>query len=209
MILDAQKPIPPGNIAIRPEDLDDLRWSGLFQNENFVEVEIGCGKAGFLLRRAQAHPETNFLGIEWANEFFRYAVDRMERWKIPNVRLVRTDASQFVRLQCPRGSLSALHIYHPDPWPKKRHHRRRLFQQPFVAAAAVCLKPGGRLAIQTDHAEYFEIINALVNAEPLLEETEFCDPAFGVQDERIATNFETKYLKEGRTIHRIALRRKV
>ena len=102
---------------MRPEDLDNLRWPALFQNENPVEVEIGCGKAGFLLRRAQSHPEINFLGIEWANEFFHYAVDRMQRWKVPNVRIVRTDASQFVRLQCPRDSLSVLHIYHPDPWP--------------------------------------------------------------------------------------------
>lgn len=207
--MDAEKPLPPGNIAIRPEDLDNLRWPALFQNENPVEVEIGCGKAGFLLRRAQSHPEINFLGIEWANEFFHYAVDRMLRWKVSNVRIVRTDASQFVRLQCPRDSLSVLHIYHPDPWPKKRHHRRRLFQPPFVSAAAACLKPGGRLAIQTDHAEYFEIIAALVRAEPSLEPIEFCDPAFGVQDERIATNFETKYLKEGRAIYRIALRRKI
>src|SRR5690606_38313466 len=112
---------------------------------------IGTGKGGFLLNRARAHPERNFLGIEWANKIFRYAADRMARWGVTNVRLMRTDASHLMRHHMPPECLSMLHIYHPDPWPKKRHHKRRLIQPPFVAAATTALTPGGRLAIQTDH----------------------------------------------------------
>ena len=203
--MDAVNPPP---VAVEPAELLDLRWERLFGNSNPVELEIGVGKAGFLLRRAQAYPQRNFLGIEWANEFYRFAVDRMQRWKVANVRLLRDDASQFIRTSCPRSSLTALHVYHPDPWPKRRHHKRRLFQKPFVDAAVECLLPGGRWAVQTDHAEYFQVIQALLRGHPQLEEIPFDDPDFGVAESRVESNFEIKYLREGRTLYQIAMRRK-
>jgi tRNA (guanine-N7-)-methyltransferase len=148
----------------------------------------------------------------------------MERWRVPNVRLLRTDASYFIRHVCPRDSLLALHIYHPDPWPKRRHHKRRLFQPQFVDAAVECLAPGGVLRVQTDHAEYFEWIRPMLIGHRLLEETCFGDaiavserdalagedgspgdPA--VPGSALGTNFETKYLREGRTVYRLAVRR--
>ena len=195
-------------IAIEATQLEKLDWAELFGNHNPVEVEIGTGKAGFLLRRAQAHPQRNFLGIEWANRFFRFAADRLRRWDVQNTRMVRTDASHFVRVQCPRESLSVLHVYHPDPWPRKRHHKRRLFQKPFVDAAVACLVPGGRCAVQTDHAEYFQVIAKLLREHPELEETDFDDPEFGSDAGSVATNYELKYLPEGREMHRIAVVRR-
>lgn len=195
-------------VAVAAEDFHDFSWRCIFGNDHPVEVEIGMGKGTFLLRRARGLPERNFLGIEWANEFYRYAVDRMQRWKMTNVRIVRTDASLFIRNHCPPASIAVLHIYHPDPWPKKRHHKRRLFQRPFVDAAVRCLSPGGRLAVQTDHAEYFEIIQGLLRETAGLEEVPFDDGEFGVEDARLGTNFEVKYLREGRSIYRLALRRR-
>ena len=173
-------------IAVGLDALRDFHWEDLFvAAARPIEVEIGTGKAGFLLRRAQAYPDRNFLGLEWTNEFYRFALDRMQRWKVPNVRLLRSDASHFIRLVCPRNSLAALHIYHPDPWPKRRHAKRRLIQRPFVEAARDCLIPGGRWAVQTDHAEYFELIQELLKNEPGLAEIPFDDPEFGVADERV------------------------
>lgn len=201
------KVIEASPIAVPAEALASLTWRGLFGNDHPVELEIGVGKAGFLLRRAKALPERNFLGIEWAGKYYRYAVDRLMRHGVTNARLVRTDASYFVRVVCPRGSLAALHIYHPDPWPKARHHRRRLIQRDFVDAAAACLAPGGRWAVQTDHAEYFEQIRALLIGHPALVETEFEDSGWGVVEARLDTNFEIKYRREGRTIYRIAVLR--
>lgn len=195
-------------IAVDQAELADFSWERLFGNHHPVELEIGTGKGGFLLRRARQHPEINFLGIEWANEFYRFAADRMRRWGVRNVRMLRTDAGRFVRHTCPRGSLAALHVYHPDPWPKRRHQRRRLFQPQFVDAAVECLAPGGRWAVQTDHAEYFEAIRGLLLAHPQLEAVPFDDPAFGIEGERVETNFEIKYLKEGRPMYRIAVRRR-
>jgi len=171
-------------------------------------VEIGTGKAGFLLRRAQAYPQRNFLGIEWANRYFRFAADRLRRWNVTNTRMARIDADHFIRVLCPRESLSALHVYHPDPWPKKRHHKRRLFKKPFVDAAVSCLVDGGHWAVQTDHAEYFEIIRELLLGHPELAETAFDDPAFGVGGGAVATSFEIKYQREGREIYQLAVVRR-
>lgn len=198
------------SIAVDPAVLEAFSWERIFgpRAGQPIELEIGTGKGAFLLRRAREHPEINFLGIEWANEFYRYTVDRFERWKLDNARMLRTDAGVFMRVTCPRESLSALHIYHPDPWPKKRHHKRRLFQPAFLEAAVSCLREGARLAVQTDHAEYFSVIAPLLRAHPQLEEIPFDDPTFGVAEARIATNFEIKYLKEGREIHQIAMRKR-
>ena len=195
-------------VAVELVVLKDFTWDRLFSDPRPVEVEIGTGKAGFLLRRARAQPDRNFLGIEWANEFYRFAVDRMERWKVANVRLLRTDASHFVRLVCPRESLTALHVYHPDPWPKRRHAKRRLFQPSFVDAAVQCLVHGGHWAVQTDHAEYFEVIRGLLLGHPEVYETAFDDAEFGVEAARVATNFEIKYLKEGRRLYQLAVKRR-
>jgi tRNA (guanine-N7-)-methyltransferase len=169
-----------------------------------VEMEIGSGKGGFLLNRARALPERGFLGIEWANKIYQYAADRMVRWGVGNVRLMRADASHLVRHNLRPGCLTMLHIYHPDPWPKTRHHKRRLIQPPFLAAAVTALKPGGRLGIQTDHAEYFEQIQQVLGGEPRLREVPFNVPEAGVIDGYVQTNFEIKYLREGRAIYQIA-----
>lgn len=194
-------------IALDPAVLQDFSWARVFGNDRLVEVEIGTGKGGFLLRRARALPGVNFLGIEWASEFYRFALDRFRRHGLRNVRMLRADASVFVQRCCPAASLSALHVYHPDPWPKRRHHKRRLFQPAFAAAAARCLRAGGRLAVQTDHAEYFEHIREVLRACPLLEEAPFDDAEFGVEAARVATNFEIKYLREGRAMYQMAVRR--
>jgi tRNA (guanine-N7-)-methyltransferase len=199
---------PELSITVDLAALQPLSWAALFGNDRPVEVEIGTGKAGFLLRRARARPERNFLGIEWANEFYRYAVDRMQRWQVPNVRLLRADASHFIRAVCPPESLTALHVYHPDPWPKRRHWKRRLFQPLFVEAAVRCLLQHGHWAVQTDHAEYAEIIRGLLVGHPELHEAPFDDPEFGVEACRVATNFEIKYVKEGRQLYQIAVKRR-
>lgn len=193
------------SLALDASSLGALRWGEVFGNERPVELEIGIGKGGFLLRRAQALPERNFVGIEWAGEFYRYALDRMQRWRVGNVRILRTDASYFLRHQCPRNTLMALHVYHPDPWPKRRHYKRRLFQPAFVEAVAGCLVVGGRLAVQTDHREYYEWIRPMLLACAALRETPFESQEFGADGARVATNYELKYLREGRAIYQMAM----
>ncbi|MBK8270635.1 MAG: tRNA (guanosine(46)-N7)-methyltransferase TrmB [Planctomycetes bacterium] len=197
------------SIAVDPAALPehtDLRE--LFEDgERPIELEIGCGKGAFLLRQAQAHPQRNFLGIEWANKFYKFAADRMARWGLGNVRIMRTDAREFVMTRLAAECLSALHIYHPDPWPKKKHLRRRLIQPPFLDAAIRVLRPGARLALQTDHADYFEQMKLVTAARHDLIAVPFEDDEHGSVDGSIKTNFEIKYLREGRPIYRLAFRK--
>jgi tRNA (guanine-N7-)-methyltransferase len=177
----------------------------MFGDDRPIEMEIGTGKGGFLLNRARALPERGFFGIEWANKICQYAADRMVRWGVTNVRLMRADAKHLVIYNLRPECLTILHIYHPDPWPKKRHHKRRLIQPDFLAAAVSALIPGGRIAIQTDHPDYFEQIRQVVVGEPRLIEVPFDMPEAGVQEGRVATNYEIKYLREGRPIYQLAM----
>jgi tRNA (guanine-N7-)-methyltransferase len=183
-------------------------FGSVFGNSRPVELEIGCGAGGFLLRQARAHPERNYFGIEWANKYCRYAADRMIRWGVTNVRLARTDARHFVIHRLSPGCLAGLHVYHPDPWPKKRHHKRRLFTPEFVNAAVRALQAGALWAIQTDHAEYFDVIRALTTVRPELEQIGFEAGEFDTLGDRAETNYEVKYLREGRDIFRLAFRRR-
>jgi tRNA (guanine-N7-)-methyltransferase len=177
-----------------------------FDSPGPFELEIGCGKGGFLLNRARAAPEARLLGIEWANKYYRYCADRMARWQLANVRVMRADARFFVMNHLPPGCVSILHVYHPDPWPKKRHHKRRLIQTDFVDAAIRVLAPDGRWLIQSDHLDYFEeIVELLSKRSELTPVTwEACAPPVAAQWQ--GTNFEIKYAREGRSIHRAAYR---
>ncbi|MCH7814361.1 MAG: hypothetical protein IID40_10120, partial [Planctomycetes bacterium] len=149
-----------------------------------------------------------FVGLEWASKYFRYAADRMARWGLVNVRIMHTDARHLFVHQLAAGCLDALHVYHPDPWPKKRHHKRRLFTADFVDRAVAALRPSARWAIQTDHAEYYEWIRAAVDLRSELIEIAYDDPQGGIVDRQAGTNFEIKYRREGRTIYQVAYRRK-
>src|SRR5689334_17371447 len=133
-----------------------LYWAEVFGNSNPVEIEIGSGKGTFLTEQAKARPEVNLLGIEWARWFWRYASDRLRRANCMNARTVRAEATFFLNEFVPPASISVLHIYFPDPWPKARHHKRRLIQPKFMPLAARVLNPGGRVQIVTDHQGYWE-----------------------------------------------------
>jgi tRNA (guanine-N7-)-methyltransferase len=121
---------------------------------------------------------------------------------------MRTDARHLFVHQMAADRLTALHVYHPDPWPKKRHHKRRLFSEAFVEKAVAALRSGARWAVQTDHAEYFDWIRARVDPRPELVNIPYDDPSFGIIDEEAGTNFEIKYLRAGRPIYRVAYRKK-
>ena len=197
-------------LIIEPVGLDvdalvrPIDWAALFGNRNPVEMEIGMGKGTFLTEQAVARPEINFFGIEWANWFWRYASDRMRRRSSLNTRTVRAEASFFIREFVTSGTLSVLHIYFPDPWPKKRHHKRRLVQEPFMREVERILAPGGRLQIVTDHQGYFE-----ENMEPIvrassLQIVDYNRPGSAGEGEFVGTNFERKYRREGRPFYALA-----
>jgi tRNA (guanine-N7-)-methyltransferase len=197
-------------ISFGLEDLDGrIDFNRLFGRSAPVHIEIGIGKATFLLNQAKANPQINFLGIEWANKYYRYSVDRIGRWNLTNVRIIRTDAVHFLTEFLPDASVDCFHIYFPDPWPKKRHHKRRLFNTANTDQLLRILKPGGHLRIATDHAEYFEQIQNVIAANAdRVEKVDFLPAAGADTGEWVGTNFERKYLKENRPIFCLAVRKK-
>lgn len=186
-----------------------IDWRALFGNDHPIELEIGSGKGTFLTEQAKARTETNFLGIEWANWFYRYASDRLRRSGCSNARMVRAEASFFLNEYVPAESISVLHIYFPDPWPKARHNRRRLIQPKFLPIAHRVLVAGGRMQIVTDHKGYWEEnIEPAVRGAERFEVVDYTRPGSANEGEFVGTNFERKYRREGRPFYAIAAIRK-
>lgn len=196
-------------VSLRPEDLDGkIDFVCIFGRPGPVHVEIGTGKATFLLSQARAQPQVNFLGIERANKYYRHAVDRIGRWAITNVRIIRTDAAAFLADALPDNSVDCFHIYFPDPWPKKRHHKRRFLCPANLEHLIRCLKTGGALRIATDHADYFEWIKEVIAANRSKLEVIQFHPAAGAElGELTGTNYERKYLKDRKPIYTFEVRK--
>jgi len=186
-----------------------LNWSELYGNANPVELEIGMGKGTFLTEQAKARPEVNFFGIEWQRWYWRYASDRLRRNGCTNARTVRAEASFFLHEFVPAESIAVLHIYFPDPWPKARHHKRRLIQPKFLPLVERLLAPGGRLQIVTDHQEYWEeniepSVRAAAGVGAVFQVVDYNRPGSAGEGEFVGTNFERKYAREGRPFYAIA-----
>lgn len=198
------------NVALNLENLSGtIDFAQVFGRCAPVHIEIGAGKGAFLVYQAQAQPEVNFLGIEWASKYYRYTVDRLGRRGLTNVRMLRADAATFLREHVAAESVDCFHIYFPDPWPKKRHHKRRLMQNANLEVILDRLKPGGEIRLATDHEEYFQQMQDVTNAyRTRLEPIEFERPAGAREGEITGTNYERKYVKEGRPIYRAAYRKR-
>ena len=196
-------------LVVEPVGLDvdrlprPINWAELFGNDHPVEMEIGFGKGSFLVEEAAAHPEINYLGLEYARWYWRYASDRLRRHNLLNVRTLRAEAVYFLTEFVTPESISVLHIYFPDPWPKKRHHKRRLIQEKTMPFFVMVLAPGGRMQVVTDFQEYFEQIDTVVRASGL-KIAEYNRPGSAAEGEFVGTNFERKYKREGRPFYALA-----
>ena len=175
-----------------------LDCGAVFGDENPVEIELGIGKGRFLIDAAQRCPSVNFVGVEWAGKYLRIAHTRCLKRKLANVRLVKAEAREFVEFFLPSASIQAFHLYFPDPWPKKRHHKRRLFNDDFVAEVVRVLIPGGNLWLATDHDEYFQVMLEVLDGCPSLRQT-------SLPWEGVCTNYEDKFVARGAHINRLAL----
>jgi tRNA (guanine-N7-)-methyltransferase len=177
-----------------------LRWSELFGRDAPTDLEIGSGKGRFLLDLAVAHPERNLLAVERAAKYHRLCADRAARRGLANVRLLRTTAEDLLFRLVEPGSVANLYVLFPDPWPKKRHHKRRLFAPEVVDAMVNALQPRGRLLVKSDHGEYAEVIQQVLDNAQGLSWLD-SEAAFA---ELPMTGFEHKYLDQGRTIFAFA-----
>src|SRR5207248_9441065 len=162
------------------------------------------GKGQFLLHAATTRPDTNFFGIEIVRKYQLYAATRYAIRNLPNVKTACADAKVVLRDFVAPGSVRAVHVYFPDPWWKKRHRKRRVFTPEFVAEVARSLAPGGRLLAATDVPEYAAVIAELVPAHTPLRPLPPPPEHEPSHDLDYLTNFERKFRKQGKSIHRLA-----
>ncbi len=163
-------------------------------------VDVGFGRGELLQELARAHPERAYLGVEYSGKRVLKMTRRLAKTEIDNVRLVLATAEAAVAELAP-SSVTGFWINFPDPWPKKRHHRRRLLQPAFVHAVAERLVPGGFLEVATDHEEYAEWIDAVLSAEPLLHNRAAPLPFRREPPARTPTAYELEWRAQGRSAH--------
>jgi tRNA (guanine-N7-)-methyltransferase len=166
----------------------------LFARPAPLEIEIGAGKGDFILERAREFPQRNFLAIERGGAVFRWLAVRTAQCDLPNLRALYADARPLVGLMLPSASVAAYHIYFPDPWPKNRHSRHRLFSRSTVCGLARTLVPAGHLYLATDVVWYFDHIVSL------LAERGF-QPVATTVPGADKTNFGRRFAATGRVIH--------
>jgi tRNA (guanine-N7-)-methyltransferase len=189
--------------------MESLVWKDVFGVEGSVEVEIGIGKGRFLLASATARPDVLHFGVEWANKYLRIAESRAVKQGLQNVRFARVDARELVERSVPDRSVSSYYVFYPDPWPKARHHKRRFIRPQTADHLARTLLPGGKLHVGTDHEEYWKVIREVLDRHPAFERlAEFGDDSFPFPVDQPLTNFEAKYLIQGRNRLRASWKRR-
>ena len=152
---------------LREEELGmPADWPAIFGNDNPLVLEIGCGIGDFLVKVAAEHPDRNFIAIDFYNKGCLKTCKRAERHGLANIRVVRAEARQFMAERLTPASLAAVYINCPDPWPKKKHRKRRLVQAPFVEFVRGFLQPGGDFYFATDFEDYGLAVAAFMPEVP-------------------------------------------
>lgn len=168
-----------------------------------LEVEIGCGNGRFLAANAFKRPDTFFIGVERMMDRLRRCSRKAVRGAFPNLRFIRVEAGRFVHDLLPDRRVSVMHLFFPDPWPKRRHHKNRFFQREMTDTLARLFIPGGIMNISTDHEEYFKEMHKYLSEDDRFEEI---PPIPRPEDEQ--TDFERLFLSKSAPIHSCAFRLK-
>jgi tRNA (guanine-N7-)-methyltransferase len=192
-----------------PQFVIDPRHSGfvrldvaeLFGNTHRVVLEIGSGKGRFLISAAASQPDVNFIGIEKSLHYHRVIRDRVAKRGLTNIRLINHDAFLVVRDMLPEVSIDEIHIYFPDPWPRKREQKRRIIRAEALMEMKRVLVPDGSGIFVTDHRDYFE------SAAPVIESIFRSERRIPTFDDPPRTNYEAKYREEGREIFEVRFRK--
>jgi len=165
-----------------------------------LEMDLGCGDGAFLAALAQENPAHNFLGIERLLGRVRSVCRKVARLDLKNARILRMQSDYAITHLLPSGSVTTFHLLFPDPWPKRRHHGRRVFTPEFVSSIHRALIAGGLFHVATDHADYYHQIERVIAAADI----------FVISREQYhfpPTSFEQKYVARGLSIHRLLLRK--
>ena len=187
------------DVAINPRETGFVRLdlAELFGNDHPVVLEIGSGKGRFLIMSAMERPDVNFIGVEKSLHYHRVINERVRKRHLTNVRLINHDAFLVVRDMLPDASIREIHVYFPDPWPRKREQKRRIIRPAVLEQFRRVLVDGGSGIYVTDHHDYFEA------AAPLVEAAFRSERRIPQPEDSPRTNYEAKYREEGRPIFEI------
>lgn len=194
--------LPTFGIAYAPAQLD---LDAVFGRPAPKILEIGFGMGETTAQIALAHQHNDYLGIEVHTPGVGSLLRLIEAHALANVRIIQHDAVEVLHHMIEAGSLSAIHVFFPDPWPKKRHHKRRLIQRPLVHLLASRLRPGGYVHLATDWEDYALQILQVLSAEAQLDNT--AEDFAARPPYRPFTKFETRGLKLGHRVWDLVFRR--
>jgi tRNA (guanine-N7-)-methyltransferase len=199
-------PRPPMAGEMVPEHyFRELAHREIRRDERPLEVDLGCGDGSFLMEMAEHYPERDFLGVERLLGRVRKVCRKATRRGLTNARVLRLDSRYVVEWLLPEAQVSRLHLLCPDPWPKVRHHRRRLVQADFLEAVRRVLVPGGEFLFMTDHQEYFEWVEEKVAEFGKFERLEWTEETFFYPK----TDFQQLWESEGKAMWRLRCRKSV
>ena len=178
------------------------KLTDIFTRASPLEIDLGCGDGSFLLAMAARFPERNFLGAERLLGRVEKVCRAIARSHLENCRILRLESHYAVKWLLPVGCADVVHIGFPDPWPKRHHHSRRLFQDDFMIALHQVLAPGGEVRIKTDDQPYFLWIEKVIGRAKGFERTEWDEgPDYP------STDFERHFIEQGLPIYRTRLRK--
>jgi tRNA (guanine-N7-)-methyltransferase len=183
--------------------LDPLPLEILFPIRQPMEIDLGSGDGSFLVQYAAMRPTRNFIGVERLLGRLRKVERKTTRRQLTNVRLVRIEASYLLEYLIPAHSIAALHVYFPDPWPKRKQTKHRLVNERFPALAARALAPGGMVYLRTDHDDYFSQMTSVFATQP-----EFALGETPADLAALLTDFEVDFVGRGISTLRAAYQRR-
>jgi tRNA (guanine-N7-)-methyltransferase len=192
-----------GSLIHRPASyFEVLRLRAMFPASQPMEIELGSGDGSFLVQYAQQFPATNLLGVERLLGRLRKIDRKGQRAGLTNLQLLRVEASYFLEYMLPPACAQALHIYFPDPWPKRRHRKNRLVNERFTTLASRVLEPGGAVYLRTDDEDYFAQMSRVFAAHPDFQPIE-TPASLGI----LVTDFERDFNSRGVNTLRAAYQR--
>lgn len=181
----------------------ELERTEICRGDRSLEVDLGCGDGSFLMEMAAAFPEHDFLGVERLLGRVRKVCRKITRRELGNAQVLRLDSRYVVEWLLPAAAVTRLHLLCPDPWPKFKHHKRRIMQAEFFESVRRVLVPGGEFLFMTDHEEYFHWAVARMGEYGKFEPLDWAADSFFYPQ----TDFQRQWESEGKSMFRLRCRK--
>lgn len=191
----------PQYVISNPEECKG-RWSEIFGNDNPIHIEVGSGKGRFVTGMAALHPDINYIGIDIQMTVLSYALDRVVEAGLPNIKLLQVDGSSLTNYFSD-AEINRLYLNFSDPWPKKRHEKRRLTYRTFLDTYKAILPAQGEIHFKTDNRGLFEYSLASFSQYGMVLKQVWLDLHASDMEGNVQTEYEEKFSRKGQVIYRV------